>query len=312
MVLGELGDFPFLPELPNRGPGSEMIGRAGTLLVAMPIEIVPSGWRLTAHPGRDLRQARDFLSRDLDALEQAASTHQGVVKLQVCGPWTLAASLELPSGHRVVADHGAVRDLVASLAEGVAAHVADVAARLPAAQVVLQLDEPLLPAVLNATVPTASGYGTLRSVEPNIVTAALREVFASVSHGGRIVHSCADDVPIALLREGGADVLSIDLTTTKSWSAPRLDALGEAVEAGVRLMLGVVPSVGSSSSAPLRASDGADKIKQLWNVLGFGPGQLASTVVPTTSCGFAGASAQYVRQALRVSREIGEELLQSS
>jgi hypothetical protein len=126
------------------------------------------------------------------------------------------------------------------------------------------------------------------------------------------VHSCADDVPIALLREGGADVLSIDLTTTKSWSAPRLDALGEAVEAGVRLMLGVVPSVGSSSSAPLRASDGADKIKQLWNVLGFGPGQLASTVVPTTSCGLAGASAQYVRQALRVSREIGEELLQSS
>src|SRR5690242_8050660 len=73
LVLGELPDFPHLPELPGRGAGAEMIGRTAALLVELPVEIVASGWRLAAHPGRDLRRARDFLARDLDALEAQAA-----------------------------------------------------------------------------------------------------------------------------------------------------------------------------------------------------------------------------------------------
>ena len=62
--------------------------------------------------------------------------------------------LDLPIGGPVLRDHGAVRDLAASLAEGLRAHVADVgraAARAPT--VLLQLDEPSLPAVLAGRVP---------------------------------------------------------------------------------------------------------------------------------------------------------------
>ena len=70
-MLGELPDLPHLPELPARGAGADMIGRAGALLVDLPVELVPSGWRLAAHAGRDLRRARDLLARDLDALEAA-------------------------------------------------------------------------------------------------------------------------------------------------------------------------------------------------------------------------------------------------
>ena len=70
LVFGELPDLPHLPELPARGAGADMIGRGGALLLDLPVEIVPSGWRLTARSGRDGREARDHLARDLDALEE--------------------------------------------------------------------------------------------------------------------------------------------------------------------------------------------------------------------------------------------------
>ncbi len=186
LVLGELPLLPHLPELPARGVGAEMLGRTAALLVELPVEVQPSGWRLTARPGRDLRRAKDLLERDLDSLQELAAGWDGAFKLQATGPWTLAAGLELPSGHRVVSDAGAVRDLAASLAEGLAAHVADVSRRLPAARLVVQLDEPGLPAVLGGRVPTPSGYGTVRAVEATVVEQTLRDVLAAAPEGGRV------------------------------------------------------------------------------------------------------------------------------
>jgi len=133
-----------------------MIGRTGALLAELPVEIAPSGWRLTSHPGRDMRRARDFLAWDLDALERHAADHDGALKLQLVGPWTLAASLELPSGNPVVADSGATRDLAQSLADGLRSHLAEVQRRLPSASLVVQLDEPSLPAVLAGRIKTPS------------------------------------------------------------------------------------------------------------------------------------------------------------
>jgi hypothetical protein len=302
LVFGELPDFPHLPELPARGPGAEMIGRAAALLVDLPVEIVPSGWRIASHSGRDLRQARDLLSRDLDALEQQAAGYSGALKLQAAGPWTLAAGLELPSGHKLVTDPGAVRDLVASLAEGLRLHLADVASRVPGARLVLQLDEPSLPTVLGGRVPTPSGYGTVRSVDAAAVEQALGDVLAVAPEGGRAIHCCADDVPIPLLRSAGADAISVD--------AARLhrsdyDALGEAVEAGVSLWLGVVPT--TATPGPLDAL--TQPIRTLWSELGFPTEQLASAIVPTPGCGFAGASPADVRRGLSRLRDCGRWLL---
>src|SRR5919198_856510 len=138
LVFDELPYLPHLPELPARGAGADMIGRGAALLVDLPVEIVPSGWRLTAHAGHELRRARDFLAWDMDALEAAGAGFSGPVKVQVTGPWTL----------------GAARDLAESLSEGLQAHLDEVRRRLPAATPVLQLDEPSLPAVLAGAVAT--------------------------------------------------------------------------------------------------------------------------------------------------------------
>ncbi len=146
VVLGELPDFPHLPELPARGPGSDLTGRTAALLVDMPVETSPRGWRFALRPGRDQRHAAGLLAADLDAVQQAAEGYAGPFKIQVAGPWTLAATVELSrSQDPALADPGAVADLIASLAEGVAGHVAEVRQRIPAATVVLQLDEPACP-----------------------------------------------------------------------------------------------------------------------------------------------------------------------
>lgn len=45
-VFDELPDLPFLPELPGRGQGADMIGRTAALLVDMPVQAVTHGWKL--------------------------------------------------------------------------------------------------------------------------------------------------------------------------------------------------------------------------------------------------------------------------
>ena len=131
LVLQECPDLPYLPELPHRGPGADIIGRSALFLTGMHVDLQPAGWRLVAAQGRDERRGRDFLQRDLDALEVAAGDYVGPLKLQVAGPWTLAGMLELPRGNRSLSDPGAIRDIAESLADGITAHVADVQRRVP-------------------------------------------------------------------------------------------------------------------------------------------------------------------------------------
>jgi hypothetical protein len=301
LVVGELPDLPHLAELPHRGAGADAVGRTSALLVGLPVELVPSGWRVAAHDGRDVRRARDFLSWDLDALESAAADFEGPLKVQALGPWTLAARLELPNGHKVASDHGATRDLAESLAEGLGEHLVTIAARIPGATPVLQLDEPDLPAVLGGRVPTPSGYGTVRSVERGTAEQHLNRVLEVAAPGCRAVHCCAAEAPIGLLRDAGADALSLNpaLLTTAQY-----DAVGEALEGGASLWLGVVPS----SDAKVSLDTARDPIERLWSHLGFARTELAAHVVPTPVCGLADASGAYVRHAFSVLRDVGKWL----
>ena len=195
LILDELPDLPHLVELPDRGVGADMIGRTAGLLIDLPVDTTTRGWRLADRPGRDMRRAQSLLARDLDALEEAADGYQGTLKLQVCGPWTMAASLELArSQEPVLADPGAVRDLITSLAEGVAAHVAGVAARVPGARLLLQVDEPSLPAVLAGEVPSASGFNRVRAVEEADAVSGLRAVLSATA-APTLVHCCGMSAP---------------------------------------------------------------------------------------------------------------------
>ncbi|GAA1530224.1 methionine synthase [Actinomadura kijaniata] len=306
IVLGELPELPHLPELPDRGPGADMIGRGAGLLVELPVHLEPSGWRLSDRPGRDTRRALDHLARDLDALEELAGGHDGPFKIQVAGPWTLAAGIELRGGDRVLRDPGAVRDLAASLAEGVAAHVAEVRRRIPRASLLLQIDEPALPAVLAGRIPSASGFSRLRAVEAPIAEEALRQVIEKAGDAFPVVHCCAPDVPYRLLRGAGAKAISVDLRMVPERAD---DAVGETVDAGVGLFLGVVP--GTDTALPALRRTG-EPVRELWRRLGFPPARLARQVVLTPACGLAGASPRYVRAALKRCHETARMLYEAA
>ncbi|WP_344951248.1 methionine synthase [Sphaerisporangium flaviroseum] len=300
MVLGELPDLPYLPELPARGVGADMVGRTASLLVDLSVEVQPSGWRFSDRPGRDAGRARDHLARDLDALEELAQGYEGPFKIQVCGPWTLAGSIELRYGDKTLADPGAVRDLTESLAEGLAQHVAGVRARVPGAQVLVQLDEPGLPGVLAGSVPTASGFGRLDAVEAPIAADRLRAVLPADTF--TLVHCCAPEVPFRVLSTAGVSAISLDASLLRRKSE---DRIGEAIEAGTAFFLGVVPG----TETRLRdIGEIAKPVAGLWRRLGFDPARLAGQVVLTPSCGLAGASPAYARAALERCREAARAL----
>ncbi|OAH15855.1 methionine synthase [Streptomyces jeddahensis] len=293
-VVGTFGGgegMPYLPELPARGPGADMIGRTAGMLVELYARVEPSGWRIGDRPGRDTRRARSWLVEDLDALEEYTQGYEGPLKVQAVGPWTLAAALELKNGEAALSDLGACRDLAESLAEGLRAHLADVRRRVPGAELVLQLDEPSLIAVLRGQVKTASGYRTHRAVDRQIVESTLRDVIG-IHDGPVVVHSCAPDVPFALLRRAGAAGISLDFSLLTERDD---DAIGEAVEGGTRLLAGVVPGTDGPLSDPAGSVMG---VRKLWRRLGLNPGLLGEAVAITPACGLAGATPEYARKAL--------------
>ncbi len=313
VVLGELPDLPHLPELPDRGVGADMIGRAAALLVGLAAETTPRGWKLAARPGPDLRRAAGFLSADLDAAAEIAEGYQGAFKVQVCGPWTLAAALELSrSMEPALADPGAVADLAASLAEGVAEHVTQVRKRLPGAAIVLQLDEPALPRVLAGGVPSASGLTAVAPVDTVIAAGRLRDVLTAAA-AFTVVHSCAPEVPFGLLMEAGAGAVSFDL---QQLARSEIDAVAEAADGGMALLAGALPAsdakrMPSPASPPPRQT--ASAVVTLWQRTGLPPSGLAGQVVITPACGLAGLSPAAARAALAHCREaarIAPELIE--
>jgi hypothetical protein len=289
VVFDELPDLPHLAELPDRGVGADMIGRTAGLLIDLAVDVTTRGWRLADRPGRDVRRAQSLLSRDLDALEEVADGYQGPLKLQVCGPWTMAASLELArSQEPVLADPGAVRDLTASLAEGVAAHVAGVRARVPGARLLLQLDEPSLPTALGGGVPSASGLNRVRPVEEVDAESGLRTVL-DAARAATVVHCCGMSAPLGIIRSAGADGAGIDLGMLRRGEE---EVLAEAVEAGLGIFVGAVPAMpvpapraaapagrpGGNGRAPaanspqrnaVGAQPTAQRIVELWRQMGW-------------------------------------------
>ncbi len=294
--------LPYLPETPARGPGADLVGRAAGLLVDLPVDLQPSGWRLVDRPGRDAARTASMHREDLDELAEAYEGYEGPLQVQVCGPWTLAAHLELTRGERVVTDAGAAADLVASLAEGVAAYVAQVRRVVPGAQVVLQLDEPSLPPVLEGSLPTASGYGRVRPIDPQVVAGGLRQVLAA--HGGpTVLHSCHARAPIPLLRSTAAGALAVDLTSA---SPARWESVAATLEAGTGIHAGVLATDGSTDDASARATllEGLERAGLDATVL--------PDVVVTPACGLAGLTPEGARRvqraALDTARRLTEEV----
>ncbi|MGC3955566.1 MAG: hypothetical protein QM804_15175 [Propionicimonas sp.] len=216
---------------------------------------------------------------------------------------------------RVLADGGARRDLAGALAEGVGDLLSELARRLPAVDLVLQVDEPSLPAVAAGAVPTPGGFFRHRAVDLPEIAANLALLTAEPSRRGldvpTVVHCCAPGLPIAEMvgqghRGAGFSAVSLDLDLL---TAGDHDALAAALEGGAGLYLGVLPT-----SQPERVM-GIDRTRvralRFIDRLGLERG-VAERIVLTPACGLAGFSPASVSRVFEVLRgaaaQVSEEL----
>ncbi|WIM88177.1 methionine synthase [Candidatus Mycobacterium wuenschmannii] len=305
VVVGELGAaMAHLVELPARGVGADIIGRAGALLIDIAVDTVPRGYRLTARPGAVTRRATSLLAEDVDALEEAweVAGLRGSgrpVKVQAPGPITLAAELELPNGHRAITDPGAFRDLTASLAEGVAAHRASVSRRLDT-PVVVQFDEPSLPAAIAGRLSGVTSLSPVAAIEETLAISML-DTCAAAAGADVSVHSCASSLPWKVLQDSSITAVSVDAATLR---AADLDAVAEFVESGRVVALGVVPSL-TPARRPAVEEVGTTLVS-ITDRLGFGRSALRDRIGVTPACGLAGATPEWARAAIGLARQIGE------
>ncbi|MFC4374961.1 methionine synthase [Nocardia halotolerans] len=301
-IIGELPDLPHLVELPDRGIGADMIGRVSALLVDLRFDATTRGYRLAARPGGVSRQARDLLRFDLDAIEEAWETaglvgSGRVVKIQSAGPLTLAAEVELPGGHRILTDSGALRDLSESLAEGLVRHAAEVRRRL-GAEVVIQLDEPRLSTVLAGALQGPSILNTIRALpEPDA-----RRILGTVIEAQTapvVLHTCASRPALATIGATAAAAISFDASTI---TTADLDVLGTVIDSGKKIALGLTPT--EPPATPTTWREIAEPAVRLVDRLGFPRTTLANQILVTPACGLAGASLEWSRRALGLTADI--------
>ncbi len=306
IVVGELHRLPHLVELPDRGVGADLIGRAGALLVDIALDTVPRGYRVAAGRSATTRRAVSLLAEDVDALEEAWENAglRGAgrtVKVQAPGPITLAAQVELSNGHRAITDAGAVRDLARSLAEGVAAHRAEVARRLDC-RVVVQFDEPSLRAALEGRLAGVTSLSPVHPVDESVAGALFDECVAVVG-GAVALHCCAGALPWRLLQRSAFGAVSFDLSAL---TADSFDGVGEFVESGRTVLLGVVP-VAAPERRP-SAEEIARSVVDVTDRVGFPRAVLPERIGVTPSCGMAGATLEWARTAVELTQKAADAI----
>lgn len=320
MAFGELADVPEgvtgLPatvQLPSRGPWAESVARTAALLSEMPVELGTHGWKLADRPGRDLERVQAQAREDLDTLAVVGHGHTGPLVLSVRGPWTLAAILYLARGDRVLSDHGAVRDLVDSLGEGIAGLLAQVRTALPGAEPVVVLREPMLPDVLGGTVADFSGRGRLWTIPAQDASTALASVVDAaraggatsvVAHGGARFASRA----LAALAGSGADALGLSVVGV---AGPQWEQVAALVETGRQMWFGLPQERHARRTDPAAV---ARTVAGPWTAVGLPAAGLADVVVHVeTSRSVAGGDLvlsdhRAVRPALRAAVGVAAHL----
>ena len=221
------------------------------------------------------------------------------VKVQAPGPITLAAELELANGHRAITDLGAVHDIAASLAEGVATHRASLSRRLDT-PVVVQFDEPSLPAAVAGRLTGVTTLSPVAAIDETLATTLL-DTCAAAAGAEVSVHSCATALPWKVLQRSNISAVSVDAGTLE---AADLDAIAEFVESGRVVVLGVV-----SSSTPTRlpaVEEVAAAVVAITDRLGFSRSVLRDRIGITPACGLAAATPQWARTAIGLARRAAE------
>lgn len=306
VVAGETGDLRAIPLLPARGLRADHIASTCALLPDLNIEKGPRSWRVSNRPQLLSRRASDTFESDLDVLEEQWGTNVPVL-MHAVGPYSLAVELESASGHRLIADPGAVRDLNAMLAEGIAAHVAHLQSRFHQ-PVAVHLYEPHLKAVIDGSVPGATQFDAIRAIPAPEVTVGLHGLVETLrSNVGdeteRLRHIGIATDQFAPLQQVGADAVIFDFAQVRSNKA--LDECGQLLATGITPAF-VLKQPQNSTMSP---RDHAIALAKHFDQLALGRQVLATatTTVPGTTSISMLDHAHHLAHAVEVARMLRED-----
>ena len=167
------------------------------------------------------------------------------------------------------------------------------------------VDEPGLPSVLSGELPTASGFGRIRAIDPTVAAEGLRDVVAAAGDRHTVVHCCAADVPLALLRATGVRAVSLDSTLLgpRGW-----ESVAATVESGVELWAGAVPTDGPLANN-VKVTNVIGPLVEAWRRVGLPLADLTNVTL-TPACGLAGltpsGAASVQRLAVDAARALTE------
>ena len=296
IVAGETGDLRQLPILPDRGV--DVVGLTTGILPGINVDAGPRSWVLSTRPQLRTRRMWDRVEADLDQCEEAWVTRIDAVKIQVAGPWTLSASIELSNGHRALTDTGALRDLTESLIAGIQEYSADVRARFDT-EVYVQLDEPLLAQVRDGSLPGTSQFDEI----PSINDVDLGERLAGVIERAEVRYLNQTGYPPLwrVAQVAGVETCQVTLDTVRG--SEQYDGMGHALAAGMRVGLGMT-----------RAGDDRDPrhlavdVARMWDELGLDRTLLTHAVDVHPRSGLANCTLLDDAAALRTARTVADML----
>lgn len=182
----------------------------------------------------------------------------------------------------------------------------------------MELEEPDIADVLGGTIPTASGYRTLRSVPAAEVSAAWHQMIEALRAAGaaqtvlRLPEAARSGAlragaqsPFALALGAGADGAALPAAglTGQDW-----EAIAEAVESGSSIWLGILPVPGGNAE-PRQVKALVEDVLRPWSKIG-----LPATALPalrlTPAAELAEVSPSSARQVLSRLTQTAEALTQ--
>ncbi len=280
-------DVPYLPQLPHRHPAESMLAQWGDGLAGCGMEPGGLGLRFGAPPG-DRGEAFGGAAALLDALPRLTP----LVKTQATGPVTLAMAA-LAGGAPAA---GLWDAIVAGLTARIRDHLAWIARRLPAADVLVALDEPALAGLRRPDFPV--GWDEARQ--------ALAETVAALDVAAGI--HCCGEADWALVAGLAPAFVSWDVAALGPDFAQAAPAVAVAVGAGMGIMWGVVPTTAPPLPDAGELVDRYRRVEGELLVAGAPAARLGTGGFLTPACGLAGLTVDQAAAVTARVRRVGGEV----
>jgi methionine synthase II (cobalamin-independent) len=164
----------------------------------------------------------------------------------------------------------------------------------------VQFDEPTMPAALAGRLSGVSHLNTVHPVDEPLAVSLFDDCVGTVG-GDVALHCCAPDLPWKALLRSTLHAISVDVATL---TASDLDGIGEFVESGRVVMLGVI--LATAPDQRPSADQVAAAAAAITDRLGFSRKLLRERIGITPACGLAGATAQWARTAIELAQKVAD------